>query len=284
MDRNHRSQPQHPLYLGQIQAYQIPVDTIKAFEGDLDINWNQIFSAPTTLAGYGITNAYTKSQVDALVANYLPLAGGTLTGALTATVSPLTLGIAASSFAFQGTSGSGTNVAPGNLSFEAPIGTGTGVGGKIIFKVPVPLGTSGSTAQSLTDILTISSPQQFLVQAQFNANTPASPAMSYGLDSTPKAYIAIAGAANAFVTGSTVGDFILRSEGFRILFTDAGSNIWAQITTTGKFITKASATTAAGLNLPHGAAPTSPANGDMWTTTAGLFVRINGVTKTVTLT
>lgn len=32
------------------------------------------------------------------------------------------------------------------------------------------------------------------------------------------------------------------------------------------------------LRIPHGAAPTSPVNGDMWTTTAGLFVRINGAT------
>jgi len=37
-------------------------------------------------------------------------------------------------------------------------------------------------------------------------------------------------------------------------------------------------TTAASVTIPHGAAPTSPANGDMWTTTAGLFVRINGAT------
>lgn len=37
-------------------------------------------------------------------------------------------------------------------------------------------------------------------------------------------------------------------------------------------------TARASLCLPHGAAPTSPVNGDMWTTTAGLFVRINGVT------
>jgi hypothetical protein len=36
--------------------------------------------------------------------------------------------------------------------------------------------------------------------------------------------------------------------------------------------------------LPHGAAPSTPTNGSMWTTTAGLYVRINGVTKTVTLT
>lgn len=32
------------------------------------------------------------------------------------------------------------------------------------------------------------------------------------------------------------------------------------------------------VNLPHGTAPTSPANGDCWTTTAGLHCRIDGVT------
>ncbi len=46
----------------------------------------------------------------------------------------------------------------------------------------------------------------------------------------------------------------------------------------GLVVTPASTTTVAGLRLPHGAAPTSPVNGDMWTTTAGLFVRINGAT------
>jgi hypothetical protein len=40
----------------------------------------------------------------------------------------------------------------------------------------------------------------------------------------------------------------------------------------------ASSATIAGVNLPHGTAPGTPTNGDMWTTTAGLFVRINGVT------
>lgn len=52
----------------------------------------------------------------------------------------------------------------------------------------------------------------------------------------------------------------------------------------GVAITVASATGTAGLRIPHGVAPTSPVNGDTWTTTAGAFIRINGVTKTFTLT
>ncbi len=46
-----------------------------------------------------------------------------------------------------------------------------------------------------------------------------------------------------------------------------------------KLITAAAAAVAgAFFNLPHGVAPTSPVDGDVWTTTAGLFVRINGAT------
>jgi hypothetical protein len=41
---------------------------------------------------------------------------------------------------------------------------------------------------------------------------------------------------------------------------------------------KASTTEFASLNLAHGTAPTAPVNGDVWTTTAGIYVRVNGVT------
>jgi hypothetical protein len=58
----------------------------------------------------------------------------------------------------------------------------------------------------------------------------------------------------------------------------------AGITLAQSLITTASLTGAAGLNIPHGTAPTSPVNGDMWTTTGGAFVRINGVTKSINLT
>lgn len=46
----------------------------------------------------------------------------------------------------------------------------------------------------------------------------------------------------------------------------------------------ASTTSVSSIRVAHGVAPSSPVNGDIWTTSAGMFVRINGVTKTVTLT
>jgi hypothetical protein len=39
------------------------------------------------------------------------------------------------------------------------------------------------------------------------------------------------------------------------------------------------ATNGAGLNVPHGVAPTTPVNGDIFTTTSGLFMRQNGTTQ-----
>lgn len=46
----------------------------------------------------------------------------------------------------------------------------------------------------------------------------------------------------------------------------------------GQLVAAASSTAAAGLNLAPGVAPTSPNNGDIWPTSGGLFVRINGAT------
>lgn len=40
----------------------------------------------------------------------------------------------------------------------------------------------------------------------------------------------------------------------------------------------ASTTSVSSLRVPHGSAPTSPVDGDIWTTTAGIYVRINGST------
>jgi len=49
-------------------------------------------------------------------------------------------------------------------------------------------------------------------------------------------------------------------------------------TMTGGLTTVASATGGAGLNVPHGTAPTSPVNGDIWTTPTDALVRLGGVT------
>jgi len=49
-------------------------------------------------------------------------------------------------------------------------------------------------------------------------------------------------------------------------------------TMTGPLITEASGSGGAGFNLPPGTPPSSPVNGDLWATAAGIFARIAGVT------
>lgn len=43
--------------------------------------------------------------------------------------------------------------------------------------------------------------------------------------------------------------------------------------------TQPSTTTTASINIPQGTAPTAPNNGDVWTTSGGIFSRINGATQ-----
>jgi hypothetical protein len=50
-------------------------------------------------------------------------------------------------------------------------------------------------------------------------------------------------------------------------------------TATGTLVTAAAAAGGAGLRVPHGVAPTTPTNGDIWTSASGLFARINGATQ-----
>ena len=52
-------------------------------------------------------------------------------------------------------------------------------------------------------------------------------------------------------------------------------------TMVGKLTLPASTTTEASINIPHGTAPTSPVNGDIWTTTSAPLIRINGTTRTI---
>lgn len=108
-----------------------------------------------------------------------------------------------------------------------------------------------------------------------------------GLFKHPAAYggYKILGASDASVYNSTAGhmSFLNDVASGVIRFAAGGaSSAQVQIETTGKLTTFTPTTAAASIRLPHGTAPTTPADGDMWTTSAGgLYVRVNGVTKQV---
>jgi hypothetical protein len=64
----------------------------------------------------------------------------------------------------------------------------------------------------------------------------------------------------------------------------AGDTTFTFVDALGKVNTVAATTASAGLNVAHGVAPTSPVNGDIWTTTGGVFARINaGTTQLMNL-
>lgn len=63
--------------------------------------------------------------------------------------------------------------------------------------------------------------------------------------------------------------------------TITGTASLATTNMTGKLSTVASTTATAGFNIAQGVAPTSPANGDIWETSSGVFARVNGTTQTL---
>jgi hypothetical protein len=101
------------------------------------------------------------------------------------------------------------------------------------------------------------------------------------------------------IEGSSGGDISSGTAAYSmVLHAASGTNIIAlcvsdtviatlsasYVNTYRPLLTVASTSGSAGLSIPHGTAPTTPTNGDIWTTTAGLYVRINGVTRLVTVT
>ena len=68
-----------PDYKNNINSIMI-TDGVGDPQWSAGVPWSSITSTPTTITGYGITDAFSESAADA---KYLPLAGGTITGALT---------------------------------------------------------------------------------------------------------------------------------------------------------------------------------------------------------
>jgi hypothetical protein len=86
-------------------------------------------------------------------------------------------------------------------------------------------------------------------------------------------YLTSATAASTYQTLSGMSSY---------LTTSAASTTYAALagaTFTGLVNTLASSTSGPGFRLPHGAAPTTLTDGDVWSTTTGLFMRVSGVTR-----
>ncbi|KPU45824.1 hypothetical protein OXPF_06130 [Oxobacter pfennigii] len=101
---------------------------------------------------------------------------------------------------------------------------------------------------------------------------------------TNKLYIGTASGNMLLVAAQTAGDMLKSiydtdNDGKVDTAEAADSVPWAGVS--GKKVFPESSTEEAPLSIPHGAAPASPVNGDMWTTTSGLYLRLNGTTRTM---
>lgn len=65
---------------------------------------------------------------------------------------------------------------------------------------------------------------------------------------------------------------------------DGPIGISREALTTAELALPASTTAVCSLNIAPGVPPTTPVDGDVWTTVAGIFVQVNGVTKTISFT
>ncbi|CAB4135567.1 hypothetical protein UFOVP291_47, partial [uncultured Caudovirales phage] len=99
----------------------------------------------------------------------------------------------------------------------------------------------------------------------------------------PKASPALTG--NVTITANSANPALVITQdgaGDVIQFKDVSADTtYSFIDANGKVSTIASTTTNAGFNIPHGNPPTAPVNGDIWTTTANLVVRLNGTSQSI---
>ena len=78
---------------------------------------------------------------------------------------------------------------------------------------------------------------------------------------------------NAHISGSNINTGTVSAT-----YIDSAIARLASPTFTGTVIMPTSASGGASIRIPHGVAPTVPTNGDIWTTTSGIYARINGET------
>jgi hypothetical protein len=210
----------------------------------------------TTLGlGTAATTAATAYDVAGAAALMLPLAGGTMTGAIVGNKAAgakfAILPLADSTTAFQVQTAAGANILNVNSTGSA-VGIGTTTTSTVSKLIVGPYVTADVLAN--VHITAIAATHKPLVVQGFTAQT-----------GNLQEWQSSAGTVLASVSSAGLGTF-------------------AGVTATALVLTAATATGGAGFRMPHGTAPTTPVDGDLWTTTAGMFVRINGVTKTVTLT
>ena len=185
------------------------------------------------------------------------------------------------------------NPSTGQLDVDVLSHTGSGTYAAWVINVG---GTPALASVVWGDILGTLGNQGDLATALSNKlETSTAASTYYPLSGNPSAFLVaadITGKAN-LASPSFTGNVTINSSTGAALFIEqtgtgniltlhdqATDTTFVAIDANGKVNTIASeATNGAGFNVPHGVVPTTPVNGDIWTTTNGLFLRQNSVTR-----
>ena len=236
---------QTTAFTGSAPAYITSVSSpLSVTSGNLTVDLSAYLTSATAASTYqtlsGMSSYLTTS---AAASTYAPIASPTFTGLAT----------------FDN---------PGNYAISVP-GSGTGFDVRIEGQV-ISMRTSGTEVIRIANngIKYPDGVTQTVAFPGFTGYAPlASPALTGNVTITSNS----SGAA-LFIEQSGTGNILT-------LHDQASDTTFVAIDQNGKVNTIPSTTASAGFNVPHGTAPTTPINGDLFTTTSGLFVRINGTTR-----
>ena len=214
------------------------------------------FSGTSSGTNTGDNTVFTSGPAAGLTG--AALAASVVTSSLT-TIGTLVAGAVPASLVTTGTFGAGAYTFPGAV-------TATGSAG---FVANTTLNTAGMIFQDAgvnRIILRLNSATSWTVEAR--------DLVGAGIDA-PITIDPTAAGAITFAAGRTVFVGTLAATTLAVTGV-SGFGIATSASTAGAFA--AGTTGVSSARITHGVAPTAPVNGDMWTTTAGLFVQINGVT------
>ena len=194
---------------------------------------------------------------------------------LNATVT--TLNVASAAGSIIGIGGSGNNSSKVIFSGSLTCGNASSLGS--VWRADASLTASASQTSGLTVISSGSSsglitPNTGMTLTLLSAANFYPPIISKGASDT------ITNTATVYIDGANTEG----SNNYAVWVNDGSSrfdgigSFGTTPSTTTTLNLAAGTTSASSIRLAHGSAPTSPVDGDMWTTTAGLYVRINGAT------
>lgn len=187
---------------------------------------------------------------------------------------------------FTGTLNSGAIISSSTIS-------ATGLAGSLLSSTnPVINGTAApgtATIPSRQDHVHPTDTTRSALASPTFTGTPAAPTAAVDTNTTQIAttafvlaqnYSTAAAALGSASAGASIkwsrGDHVHPTTG--LVLTTTAQSVGGIKTFTSEIIAPAATTGIPSIRMPHGTAPSTPTNGDVWTTTAGMYVRINGTT------